>query len=433
MPAGPSGPERRLLRSWKQIAAHLDVDVRTVQRWQARTDIPILREGTGARAHPSAYADELTAWLERRRHRLRSETTTRSAPTARWWWGAVALVLVAALGSAVYWLRLPGDPARLEAQGDQLRAFDADGRLCWERTIPDVGVLHTWLAARGDQPNFLIADVDDDGAVEVLLNIREAMVGEATGHLLCLDRRGRTRWRFNYGASTSWQGTTYSPKFGGRWIRKVRGPDGPYVAAGAVHALWHPAQVVLLDPRSGKLVEEYRHPGSLLFPALHDLDGDGIEELLVGGINNPGTTAGHGALVALSVPFSRARPATPARLASFTVSREAGYVLFPTPDVCRAAGHRPFVGAVDIEDGQILAQVSCGTATTFYYLDRSLTLQRAALSDGFAAVHDGLHGQNLLDHQFSEAERACLARVATLPGAVDSQAPEFARLWQGCQ
>jgi hypothetical protein len=180
-------------------------------------------------------------------------------------------------------------------------------------------------------------------------------------------------------------------------------------------------------------VDEYWHPGSLLLPVMFDLEEDGVPELLVGGISNPGHGLGRGALVALSVPFSRSPTANGSALAGFFGGREIRYALFSRPDVCQATGTLPFVGGLDIEGDRILAQVSCGAVTVFYYLDRFFRLQDMRLSDSYAAVHDGLFRQRLLTHAFSDTERECLAHVATFPGAVDGNGPSLLGLWRGCE
>ncbi len=60
MADGPEGGER--LESWKDIAAYLRRDVRTVQRWEQTDGLPIHRLKRAQRAIPYAYTAELDAW-----------------------------------------------------------------------------------------------------------------------------------------------------------------------------------------------------------------------------------------------------------------------------------------------------------------------------------------------------------------------------------
>ena len=50
------------LDSWKEIAAYLKHDVRTVQRWEAEEGLPVYRHPTKKRATVYAYRSELDAW-----------------------------------------------------------------------------------------------------------------------------------------------------------------------------------------------------------------------------------------------------------------------------------------------------------------------------------------------------------------------------------
>jgi hypothetical protein len=55
---------RRILSSWKEIAAYLNRGVRTVQRWEASYKLPVRRPKNDVLS-VFAFADELDAWLER--------------------------------------------------------------------------------------------------------------------------------------------------------------------------------------------------------------------------------------------------------------------------------------------------------------------------------------------------------------------------------
>ena len=58
-------PERRLT-SWKEIAAHLGVSVRTAQRWEAAEALPVRRHQHSSLSSVYADPDELTGWWESR-------------------------------------------------------------------------------------------------------------------------------------------------------------------------------------------------------------------------------------------------------------------------------------------------------------------------------------------------------------------------------
>jgi hypothetical protein len=58
--------DRRILSTWKEIAAYLSRGVRTVQRWELTYRLPIRRHGTDT-GSVYAFADEIDAWLSRTR------------------------------------------------------------------------------------------------------------------------------------------------------------------------------------------------------------------------------------------------------------------------------------------------------------------------------------------------------------------------------
>jgi Tol biopolymer transport system component len=59
-------PAERRLDSWKEIAAHLDRDVSTVQRWEKREGLPVHRHVHDKLGSVYAYRSEIDAWLNRR-------------------------------------------------------------------------------------------------------------------------------------------------------------------------------------------------------------------------------------------------------------------------------------------------------------------------------------------------------------------------------
>jgi TolB-like protein/tetratricopeptide (TPR) repeat protein len=92
------------LDSWKEIAAYLRKDIRTVQLWEKREGLPVRRHAHTARATVYAYTDELDAWLADRHQeytaRSNDPAASDEAPRPRrWGWviAGFACLLVAVL------------------------------------------------------------------------------------------------------------------------------------------------------------------------------------------------------------------------------------------------------------------------------------------------------------------------------------------------
>ena len=63
--AGASDSDR--LDSWKEIAAHVRRDIRTVQRWEKQEGLPVHRHTHNRLGTVHGYRQEIDAWLEGRR------------------------------------------------------------------------------------------------------------------------------------------------------------------------------------------------------------------------------------------------------------------------------------------------------------------------------------------------------------------------------
>ncbi|MGB7283578.1 MAG: tetratricopeptide repeat protein [Candidatus Acidiferrum sp.] len=77
----PESPSEKRLDSWKEIAAYLDRDVTTVQRWEKREGMPVHRHLHDKRGSVYALGPELEAWLESRRPRLDEDQKVAAAKT----------------------------------------------------------------------------------------------------------------------------------------------------------------------------------------------------------------------------------------------------------------------------------------------------------------------------------------------------------------
>jgi TolB-like protein/Flp pilus assembly protein TadD len=76
-----STSDERRLDSWKEIAAYLRRDVRTVQRWERNEGLPVHRKLHGTLGSVFAFEHELDAWWNRDRA---AAPAAAEAPPARW-------------------------------------------------------------------------------------------------------------------------------------------------------------------------------------------------------------------------------------------------------------------------------------------------------------------------------------------------------------
>jgi TolB-like protein/Tfp pilus assembly protein PilF len=98
---GQSSAEGRL-DSWKEIAAYLRREVRTVQRWEKSANLPVHRLQIEKQSAIYAYKSELDAWYKSRRPDLESEIAdSEEKETPRWFERLRRPRIVAALAAVI--------------------------------------------------------------------------------------------------------------------------------------------------------------------------------------------------------------------------------------------------------------------------------------------------------------------------------------------
>jgi hypothetical protein len=433
MTPSDENPRGQMLNSWKEIAACLGVTIRSAQRWET-AGMPVYRQGTGNKARVFAYSEELLRWRDAGGERSEQPGPAPLAPPAPWprWRYALAIGLALALLGGAAWragfLRRPG-PAEWVVERSVLTISDANGKLLWQKRFPNLNPAY----ATEPQDKVMIADIDGDGRKEVLFNHFTANQAEVNGSLFCFEDTGRLRWETQLGAQKTVGSRNFSQNFRGALLRFVTVDGKPRLLTVANHYIWYPSQVALRDPASGRVLEEYWHPGSVYHCLLRDLDADGRDEVILGAVNNPGAGLGHAAIAVLALPFSRVPRHAPAAGDPFppvTGGGEAAYVLFPRPDVNSVRGTLPIIAEMGVDPmRRLVVRITMPEGGVVYYLDFKLNVVEYRFSDGFPALHKLLEHQGLLDHALGGAEIQALGRVVHFAAAPDGNDPRIENLW----
>jgi WD40-like Beta Propeller Repeat len=98
---------RQRLDSWKEIAAYLNRDIRTVQRWEKQEGLPVHRHQHDERGTAYAYANEIDDWLAARSVRDKEAAASSEPPAMRRSRVAIAAAVAAAAGAILVWALVP--------------------------------------------------------------------------------------------------------------------------------------------------------------------------------------------------------------------------------------------------------------------------------------------------------------------------------------
>jgi len=259
MPEEPTPPSpREKLSSWKEIAAWLGVNVRTAQKWEAESGMPVRRVPGSNRV--IAYTGELTAWLhgaheaETEAARQREEKNRR-----RTRWAVAALGAVLLLAAAVWISRPTSRLADWRVEGSSLLALDGRGRELWRLQLG--GSLNLAEYSRDmTTPAAWVEDIDGDGRKELLFC--HHYDGGPHGDLICFSDTGREKWRFTPGRSADSFPEDLRPPYVADRLRVFRHKGQVRILVSSIHHTYFPSQLAMLD-NQGKLLREYWHSGHI--------------------------------------------------------------------------------------------------------------------------------------------------------------------------
>lgn len=415
--------EQRVLNSWKEIAAYLDVNIRTAQKWEKERGLPVKRL-PGERGRVWADIAAIEAWKNSDQPALQQERGLRLSrrPVSLRLVAALALAVVAA--AALVIIRAAnrrGQPALFRIEGKTLIVTDDQGRECWRKTFAKP------LSLRNYSPNNIrnmekeyawFGDLTGDGRHETLFVHWPAEGGPEGSVFYCFSDDGKEKWHFVPGRRVASPREDFDrPFLLGRFaVVQMDKAERKAVLITSQHPQYYPNQVALLSPE-GELVREYWHSGYLTELGIEDHDGDGRSEIYLGGVSNG---AKSGTLVVLDpAGFEGAsvEENPDYQLQGFAPGREVARILFPRSCLNRKFGPYARVSQLWMSDESITVHVAEQSAPyhhTIYELSRDCRLRRFVFADGFISYHAQLAAAGQLDHELSEEETEAMRQVRVL-------------------
>lgn len=375
------------LTSWKTIAAHFGVTVRTVQKWEAERGLPVNRL-PGPRGRVYADPAALDAWLKQHeRARLEQIPDPRRGRPLFWLAAALAVSLIAA---AAWFSSRPGAPAAWRIEGQTLIVTDARGRTAWHYEIePGWKVFDTRDKRAGHGFGPLFADLNGDGRREFLVPLADSHTNPF--HLLCFTERGELRWLH----APKVTARVAEREYPGPWLLRAvvpvprRDSGGHHIFTAWSHHSHYPAVARLLDFQ-GVVLRDYWHSGHITSALALDM-GDGRGTLIYA----PGIANGHRQATLLVLHPDRFAGASHEENPAYQILGHPGAVeeariLYPRSWLNRrtrqynvAAGMIPTDSGLVVEVLELFGSPDeFPAASLFYRLGQGLRLESVDWSDG---------------------------------------------------
>lgn len=397
---------RRRLTSWKEIAQHLDRDVRSVMRWEKERGLPVHRVAGGKTGRVWAYVDELDAWFadgppaeEQPAPALEGEpVVVEPAPGAAvaethspdgrrhryTTWAGLAACAVTLAGAAV--LLAKKDPIHtVLLEGRELRATTRSGRVLWTHTMTAANEV---APAHGSWQR--IADLDGDGRPEVLV-VLSHKTAERLGvnTLYCFDDTGQLRWQHTPQDRLQFGSGEYTAPWSSWNLFVVQTLKGPRVVWPLHHHTWWPSILMLFDA-TGTRQTAFIHAGWIVNAAASN---DG-RRLFVTGSTNARDAYFLGVLdVERSGAVLPEDPSSPFACRGCPDARPVHYYVFPRTEASRLSqfpDRRPGVQAIDAAHLQVQVHESgdpISPATIYEFDATGERLLRASYIDSYWLWH----------------------------------------------
>ena len=276
-------PGRQRLTSWKEIATHMDRDVRTVMRWEKTRELPVHRGPGGKSGVVFAETDELDAW-RRGDEAIEEPVAVPGPPVAasptsgrrRAMLAAAAAVVLAAVigGWRLLGFSASGQPDTVVMTDNAIVATSADGSVKWRHEFS--GQLASPPFGRRGNPIERLADGSTLAATAE--TVPKATLNTGSGQLFWFDPAGAIERTFSLDDHLSFGSRAYAAPWALSDFQVKSGSGDRLIAVSGHHHEWWPSVVTVLDAQwhrkatfvnAGWIEQMYWLPGGQLAIAVN--------------------------------------------------------------------------------------------------------------------------------------------------------------------
>ncbi|MEW6507327.1 MAG: hypothetical protein AB1432_06220 [Bacteroidota bacterium] len=287
-----------------------------------------------------------------------------------------------------------------------LSVYNEMGDLMWKKGVPGMvdyrtDKLYENQKDFSDTRELLLDDLENDGINELLLTGNfDYLSTFARDTLYCFDPYGKLIWKYGCGEFKSLNTPRWKHSF---WFIPnyftVDTKEGKklFVIASTNYA---PTKLFELDFNTGKIKQEFYNSGGITATKLFDIDNDGYEEIIIGGINNAFSSA----FIAVFEPenVNGFSPSTEIFIPDSLQQNSAlKYIIFPTSSYNKAVSKTDYNEVeqflVSREEKTItvyIQEAPSGTrdddAAVLYNFDINWQLNSVVLGDNFIAEYSRL-------------------------------------------
>jgi hypothetical protein len=306
----------------------------------------------------------------------------------------------------------PGAPMDFRVEVSTLIVVDGQGRELWRHQFPS-RLLPAAYEDREAVRKCTFEDLDGNGRLETLFVHVPLDLGSVGAKLVCFAEDGSIKWEFVPGRTVSdTTGRVYTPPYFISNVQIIPMPDSlPRVLVSSNHYLHNPNQIAMLDS-DGVMVSEYWHSGHLLSVAHADLNGDGVQEILLAGVNNGFRQATMVIFDSRNVCGCSSQPGR--QILDLPAGTEKAVVLFPRTCVSKEASYNRVVEMIVTRERRIMLAVAEGVSESknpgvmIYELDFQLNVLNARPDSHLQESHRQLEIEGVLDHPWTDEEHADL-------------------------
>jgi excisionase family DNA binding protein len=442
-------PNGQRLDSWKEIAAYLGRDLRTVRRWEEEKGLPVYRVPGGERRAVFAYRGEIDAWLTSRESGpeempgimpreagavvvVAPDLTTDSVGVWLWAWRVKGWFLLAAVcgltvAAWLLWGGAHGGPvARAEFGGDMLVARNKRGSILWSKTLDRP--LNPRPELRGGGISIVDLGPDRRGDILVAAPFSSPDLGRsANDTLYCFSPQGKARWRHVFDSSFTFGGHEYAPPWSADLPVVISDGAKPSIWATAHETFWSPSILAEIDADGHQLAQFVNWGHIMVLNHVRNASGSYI---LLGGISNQCDCA---MLAVLNE--GDASGSSPAQDPAYACEncpqgKPHRYILFPRSELTQLSGATyNNLRLINTDGGHVWVGVS-ETSTTAppgadwikYDFTEDFVPKSFTVSDHFWTLHRQMEAEGKIHHTVEQ----CPER--TKPRRVQVWSPEHG--WQ---